>query len=335
MRILLVDDQKTTGMALSQILTGLGHETRLVTSGAAAWDIIEPEDWRLILTDWMMPDMDGLELCRRIRAHERGPYRYIVMLTVRSERSDRLEGLEAGADDFLTKPVDRDELIISLAIARRILAVQAELEEKNARLVELASTDPLTGLGNRRRLDRMMETAPLSPGRCSLYSIVSIDIDHFKPYNDLYGHRAGDEVLRVIAGLLRTGTRDGDSVIRTGGEEFVIVMPGTDTREVSAVAERLRRSIEEYPWADRPITASFGVATACGAQEGAGMADLLELADRALYRSKRSGRNRITQAWPRGALETGPAPCDPRGESPVGFCLAPADPCQGPRPAVW
>jgi two-component system chemotaxis response regulator CheY len=334
MRILLVDDQKTTGMALSQILAGLGHEPRLVAGGAVAWDLIEREDWRLILTDWMMPDMDGLELCRRIRAREGGPYRYIVMLTVKTDRSDRLEGLEAGADDFLTKPVDKDELIIRLAIARRILAVQAELEEKNARLVELASTDPLTGLGNRRRLDAMMEDASLSVDRYRSYSVVSLDIDHFKSYNDLYGHGAGDEVLRVVAGLLRTGTRAGDSVVRTGGEEFVIVMPRTDSQEVSAVAERLRRSIEGYPWADRPITASFGVATACGSPEGAGMADLLELADRALYRSKRSGRNRVTQAWPRGMQEAGAASCGARDESSIGIRLAPADPCRSPRLAA-
>src|SRR5262249_14283811 len=156
---------------------------------------------------------------------------------------------------------------------------------------------PLTGLGNRRRLDGMMEGASLRVGRYLPYSVVSLDIDHFKSYNDRYGHGAGDEVLRVVAGLLRTGTRARDSVIRTGGEEFVIVMPGTNSQEVSAVAERLRRSIEGYPWTVRPITASFGVATACGSPESGGMAVLLELADGALYRSKRSGRNRVTQAW--------------------------------------
>jgi PleD family two-component response regulator len=152
MKILVVEDQKVLGMALSRTLNQLGHESRLVPGGAAAWDIIDREDWRLILTDWMMPDVDGLELCRRIRGQRGSPYRYVIILTGRSERSDRLQGLEAGADDFLTKPVDEDELIIRLAIARRILAVQWELEASIARLDAMASTDPLTGLSNRRHL---------------------------------------------------------------------------------------------------------------------------------------------------------------------------------------
>jgi two-component system chemotaxis response regulator CheY len=298
MRILLVDDQMTTGLALSRVLAAHGHECRLVTGGAAAWDIITREDWRLILTDWVMPDVDGLELCRRIRRREGDPYRYVIILTVRAERSHRLEGLEAGADDFLTKPVDEEELIIRLAIADRILRMQAELEEKNRRLAELASTDPLTGLGNRRRLDRMTGGSPPPGDRPAVYSVVSLDVDHFKSFNDRYGHAAGDEVLRVIAGLLQAGTRSDDLVVRSGGEEFTIVMPGTGSREVLAIAERLQRTIAEYDWPSRPVTVSLGVTTVRGPLSGESFSAAAEAADRALYRSKRAGRNRVTYASP-------------------------------------
>jgi len=312
MRVLVVDDQKTTGMALCQILAGLGHEPRLVNGGAAAWDVVARDDWRLILTDWMMPDVDGLELCRRIRGLAGGPYRYVIMLTAKSERADRLEGLGAGADDFLTKPVDEDELITRLAIANRILAMQAELEEKNARLAEIAATDPLTGLANRRRLEGMTEGSLSPASRLLPYSIVSLDIDHFKSYNDRYGHGAGDEVLRIVAGLLRSGTRCDDLVVRTGGEEFVIVMPRTGPDEALAIAERLRRSIAEFPWPVRAVTASLGVTTVDGTTSVVGHGAALEAADRALYRSKRAGRNRVTQASLQG-VEQADAMSSPEG----------------------
>src|SRR6516164_5258805 len=152
MRILIVDDQKTLGLALCGTLVALGHEPHLMTSSVAALELINREDWRLVITDWMMPEMDGPELCRRIRDSRRHPYVYIIMLTGRTDRLDRLEGLAAGADDFLTKPVDEEELAVRLAIAGRILGVQAELEEKNALLRDIAGLDPLTGLANRRRL---------------------------------------------------------------------------------------------------------------------------------------------------------------------------------------
>lgn len=300
MRILVVDDQKTTGMALCQILTRLGHAPRLAGCGAEAWDLLSREDWRLILTDWMMPGIDGLELCRRIRGNDAHPYRYVVMLTVRADRSDRIEGLKAGADDFLIKPVDEDELVVRLAIARRILAMQADLETKNARLAELAGTDPLTGLGNRRRLDAMTDGSLPSPGRGTAFSVVSVDVDHFKSYNDRYGHAAGDEVLRTVARLLRNGTRSGDLVARTGGEEFVILMPGTGSVEAVAIAERLRRTIAEAPWPCRPVTASLGVATVRGPLSAESYSAALETADRALYRSKREGRDRVSLMSPPG-----------------------------------
>jgi len=298
MRILLVDDQQTTGLALSRMLADHGHESRLITSGEAAWDIIVREDWRLILTDWVMPGLDGVELCRRIRGRADDPYRYVIMLTVRTERRHRLEGLEAGADDFLTKPVDEDELLIRLAIAKRILAVQAELEQKNRSLAELTRIDPLTGLANRRSLDQMTEAKPALEDRLATYSVVSLDIDHFKSYNDRFGHAAGDEVLRTIAHLLRTGTRSDDLVVRTGGEEFLIVMPQTGSDEVQMIADRLRRTVAEFPWPHRPVTVSLGVTTVRGPRSGATFSGVLEAADRALYRSKRAGRNRVTRESP-------------------------------------
>jgi diguanylate cyclase (GGDEF)-like protein len=295
MKILIVEDQKTFGMALSSTLSRLGHENRLVIGADAAWDLICQEDWRLILTDWMMPDVDGLELCRRIRGQQSSPYRYVIMLTGRSERADRLEGLEAGADDFLTKPVDEDELIVRLAIGRRILSVQWELEASIARLDAVARTDPLTGLSNRRQLDDVLGAA-LSQATCvKPCSVVAVDVDHFKSYNDSFGHGAGDEVLQVVATLLMTGTRSGDRVFRVGGEEFLVVLPGTTSDEALIVAERLRSSIAAHTWPSRPVTASFGVATISGPGPRADKSDVLDAADHALYRSKQSGRDRVTR----------------------------------------
>jgi two-component system chemotaxis response regulator CheY len=317
MRILVVEDQKTVGMAISWTLSRLGHEPQFVASGSAAWELIEREDWRLIITDWMMPEMDGLELCRRIRASQGGSYRYVIMLTSRNERHDRLQGLTAGADDFLTKPVDEDELIIRLSIARRILNMQSELEEKNARLNEMARTDPLTGLANRRQLHEVMEGMFPQVTRGEVYSIVALDIDHFKSYNDTFGHAAGDEVLRVVAGVLRAGTRSGDLVVRTGGEEFVILLPGAGSNEALGTAERLRRAIEEHPWPARPVTASFGVTVARDKTKPSSIVDLLAEADRALYHSKQAGRNRVTHSHfiefeglrlP-ASMPSGPSPC--------------------------
>jgi two-component system chemotaxis response regulator CheY len=184
MNVLIVEDQQSSGLALASTLMRLGHEPRLITSGAAAWELIDREDWRLIVTDWIMPEVDGLELCRRIRARRGRSYQYVIMVTCRTDALDRLEGLKAGADDFLTKPVSEEELALRLAIAQRILGVQAELEAKNARLEAMVNTDPLTGLANRRGLYEVMgglrsQAVPVMP--CAL---VALDLDHFKSYNE-------------------------------------------------------------------------------------------------------------------------------------------------------
>jgi len=294
MKILVAEDQEPSRLVLRKTLETLGHEAFVVSSGAEAWERIIAEDWRLVITDWMMPRLDGPELCRRIRGRQGFPYTYIILLTGRDGRLDRLKGLAAGADDFLTKPVDREELAVRLAIARRILGVQAELEEKNARLAEMVTTDPLTGLANRRRLREALQTSASPATRAGLpCSVMILDIDHFKSINDTFGHAAGDETLRAIAAILRVETRRSDLAVRYGGEEFVVLMPATDGDEALAVAEGLRQSISSQAKSSQPVTASFGVATAT-LMHGFGIDALVDAADQALYCSKSRGRNRVT-----------------------------------------
>ncbi len=294
MKILVAEDQEPSGLAIRRILENLGHEVLVVSTGAEAWEQIVAGDWRLLITDWMMPHLDGPELCRRIRTHQPHPYTYIILLTGRDGRIDRLKGLAAGADDFLTKPVDGDELAVRLTIARRILGVQAELEEKNARLAEMATTDPLTGLANRRRLREELQISTALLTRTGLpCSLILLDIDHFKAINDTQGHAAGDQTLRSIADILRAETRSSDLSVRYGGEEFVVLMPATDEEEAHAAAERLRIAIATKTKPSNPVTASFGVATA-HLMQGIGIDALLHAADQALYLSKQRGRNLVT-----------------------------------------
>jgi diguanylate cyclase (GGDEF)-like protein len=294
MKILIIDDQKPVGLAQAWTLKRLGHDPRLVTSAREAWDLIERCDWRLVITDWMMPELDGLELCRRIRHRHGKPYTYIIILTGRTSRENRLEALAAGADDFLTKPVDQEELAVRLVIASRILDVQAELEEKNARLHEIARTDPLTGLANRRRLCEAMEAEASGVGKGKPYSIAMVDIDSFKAYNDEFGHLAGDDALCNIAQALRTEMRAGDLIARYGGEEFALLLSATDESKAVETCERLRRAIASWAWPARQFTASFGIETAYPAAQMADVEAMLAAADRALYYSKRTGRDRVT-----------------------------------------
>jgi diguanylate cyclase (GGDEF)-like protein len=296
MRILVVDDHKTFGQALSGTLARLGHEPKLIESSAAALELIDREDWRLVIADWVMPEIDGPELCRRIRSVKRHQYTYIMMATSPTDGLDRLQALAAGADDFLTKPVDLEELSVRLAIAGHILDVQADLEEKNARLVEIANLDPLTGLANRRRLSEGIDAAVSASAVCAPCSVLALDVDHFKSYNDEFGHLAGDEILRIVAATLSANTRSGDLVTRFGGDEFIILLPGVDRAAAEKVAESLRVAIESRDWPHRAVTASFGIATAANSTASAEISALLSFADRALYRSKQCGRNRVTHA---------------------------------------
>jgi len=293
-KILIAEDQPIAAESLRRTLALLGHEVSVAADGAAAWEALQATQISLLISDWVMPRMNGVELCQRVRAGALDRYVYTILLTSKDRREDRLKGLRAGADDFLTKPLDPDELAVRLEVAGRILGVHEELARRNARLAELASIDGLTGVKNRRRFHEELDTHfALWVRKGTPLSLVLLDLDHFKQYNDTFGHPAGDEVLRAVAGLLEGATRECDVAARYGGEEFAVLLPATGADGAAEIAERLRERIELAPWALWGVTASLGVATADGhTRDGAA---LVEAADRALYDSKRSGRNRVTR----------------------------------------
>jgi diguanylate cyclase (GGDEF)-like protein len=293
MRILLAEDEKMTAAVMGRTLTSWGHEVTVAADGPAAWRLSQEEHFPVILADWMMPGLDGLELCRRVRGLAGRSYTYFVMFTGRAGFEDRLEALAAGADDFLGKPFDPRELVARLEIARRLLAIQDELERKNVALRELATTDELTGLKNRRSFFETLESHfALASRQRSPLSLVLLDVDHFKSYNDTFGHPAGDDLLRRLADVLRCTTRAHDTVARHGGEEFAVLLPATGAVVARGLAGRLQETIERRDWPHSPVTASFGVTTMT-LQTGNAL-ELVDQADRALYASKRSGRNRVT-----------------------------------------
>jgi len=293
MKILIAEDQPTAALFLRRTIEKMGHQATIAPDGEAAWRMIREGDAPLLISDWMMPHLDGPDLCRRLRAATDDRYIYIILLTSLDRREDRLNGLRAGADDFLTKPPDPDELAVRLEIAERIIAMHDQLARQNARLAELATTDELTGVKNRRRFREDLDLLFAQADRlASSLSLIMLDIDHFKQFNDTFGHPAGDQVLREVGSTLKTILRGHDVVARYGGEEFVVLLPATEIDEAMEVAERLRSAIAEHPWPNRKVTASLGVATSDADTPDA--ATLVDHADRALYHSKQSGRNQST-----------------------------------------
>jgi two-component system chemotaxis response regulator CheY len=307
MRVLIVEDDPMSALVLRHALETMGHEPVVASDGQEAWELIQRDDIRLVISDWMMPRMDGLELCRRIRGQTERGYTYVVVVTAKRQRQDRIEALQAGADDLLSKPFDHGELLARTQVAQRILTMQEELQARsrelelirdelacqNERLAQMAVCDSLTGLKNRRHFREVLDASfSFSLRQRMPLSIVMLDVDQFKAYNDSFGHPAGDTVLTRLATMLSENSRDSDLVARYGGEEFVILLPGTEATAARLVCERMRGMIERHGWGYRPITASFGIATLGLGSDGP--AQLIDEADQALYHSKRRGRNRVT-----------------------------------------
>jgi diguanylate cyclase (GGDEF)-like protein len=299
--VLLVEDNPLLRRIMEDLITAAGFPVTVAADGAAALEQLERRHHPIVVTDWVMPGMDGLELCRALRRRAAEHYTYILLVTAQGGREEMLAGLEAGADEYLVKPVNPAELSARLKIARRILALEQNLKRSLEAITRLSLRDPLTEAYNRRFL---VERLPQEIKRAYRYqrplSLVLLDLDHFKVVNDIHGHQAGDTVLRECVRLTQEGVRDDvDWLVRYGGEEFVVVLPETDHAGALIVAERLRARLAAHavPWngAGLRVTASFGVATLALFPEKRhhSLESLLEAADRCLYRAKEEGRNRV------------------------------------------
>ncbi len=307
MRILIAEDDAVSRTILRRAVEKVGHECLAAADGEEAWGLYkENPDIDVIISDWMMPGVDGLELCRRVRDHGREGYTYFIFLTALGDKEHLLIGLEAGADDYLSKPLDRDELQVRLISASRVTALHRrlvyqnnELERLNRKLFEQSREDPLTHLGNRLRLREDLETLSAQVERYGhSYCVMLCDIDFFKPYNDAYGHLAGDLVLEKVAGVISENLRMGDMAYRYGGEEFLIILPEQTLEFARAAAERLRRRVEDLAIlheAKTPpgvVTISVGLAGLLPGERKP-VEELLKEADDALYGAKEAGRNRV------------------------------------------
>ncbi|HET6419957.1 MAG TPA: diguanylate cyclase [Geobacteraceae bacterium] len=298
MRILVAEDDQVTRFILCARLAEWGYDVIAAGDGNEAWRELQAEDApRLVILDWKMPGVDGVELCRRVRRKGGELYTYIILLTAQQDEGDLVTGMEAGADDYITKPFKTGELRVRLRAGRRIIELQNNLIEAREALRDKATHDPLTGLWNHGEilliLDREISRTERD-GSC--VSVIMADLDHFKKVNDGYGHMAGDEVLRLTAHRMHSLVRDYDSIGRYGGEEFLLVLPGCDASSASDLAERLRLSIcaagMDTAEGMIPITISLGVAT-IGKWSMSDPEDLVRAADLALYRAKANGRNRV------------------------------------------
>lgn len=300
MKVLIVDDDPLMLRLLEASLTKWGHDILIARDGLQARSLIADRDncVSMVLLDREMPGMDGLELCRQVRQSDRGDYVYIILLTAHREKDDIVAGLDAGADDYVTKPFNPEELRVRLKAGLRIIRLERELVEANRRLHEQAVTDYLTGALNRRAMiGRLEEELSRSRRDGKSVAVCLADIDHFKRVNDCHGHAAGDAVLVQLVRMLSETSRRHDVVGRYGGEEFMLLLPAADVEAARRVAERCRKTVETRPIAAEGqqlrITVSIGLAAAPAQGEPVTPGHLIAAADRALYEAKAAGRNRV------------------------------------------
>lgn len=296
-RILIAEDDPVSRRMLEAFLQKWGYQVVAAADGLDALRILESEDApELAVLDWMMPGLEGPEVCRRVRAHPDRPYVYILLLTARSQKDDLLRGLESGADDYLTKPFDAPELRARLHVGQRILNLQKGLIAAREELRFRATHDELTGLANRRVvLEAIAREHARHLRHGGSFGIILIDLDHFKTINDTHGHLAGDAVLKEVSRRMAGCVRPYDTVGRYGGEEFVVVASSCGRPGAAVLAERILKSLRSTPieTAEGPlsVTVSCGIAVS-NAAKPSDPHGLLQLADEALYRAKERGRDR-------------------------------------------
>jgi diguanylate cyclase (GGDEF)-like protein len=298
MKTLIVEDEPEFRLLLSVLLRQRSYDVIEAMDGQTAWDILQKETIPLVLTDWVMPQMHGPELIRKIRAANFPHYTYIILLTARTAHQDLVDGLTSGADDYLVKPFDSDEMNARLQIAERILGLETKLRETLDQMKVLALKDSLTGILNRRAIFEAAENELDRAHReKSSLSLLMADLDHFKTINDRFGHAAGDLALRLAVETIVNNLRPYDQVGRWGGEEFLIVLPNTESEEALQIAERLRMSIARAEMdlgvgEALDLRMSLGV-TSTSLGNNLNLDLLVNQADVALYLAKNNGRNQV------------------------------------------
>lgn len=321
MNVLIAEDDPVSRRVLEAFLAKWGYEVVVTIDGAEAWQQLQrPNAPKLAILDWMMPRMDGLEVCRQLRERGAEPYVYIILLTAKGQKQDIIEGLEAGADDFVAKPFDPHELRARLRAGLRIVELHEQLISTREQLRVEATHDSLTGLWNRAAILEILQRELARSQRAGTpVAVVLADLDHFKYINDTRGHLAGDAVLREVTRRMSTSIRIYDAIGRYGGEEFLIVTPGVGLAGAVNQAERLRAGVSREP-VDTfdgafSVTLSLGVAASSEAKEAD---ELVRAADTALYRAKNAGRNRtepaqaceVIRASPPGQTEPTSSPAE-------------------------
>ncbi|OGU07371.1 MAG: diguanylate cyclase response regulator [Geobacteraceae bacterium GWC2_58_44] len=301
MRILMAEDDPDFRRLLEDMLVRWGYQVVIARDGEEAWQLLQAGDApQLAIFDWMMPGMDGVEICRKMRQQIDRPYTYILLLTSQQREEDLVTGMDAGADDYVTKPFKHNELRVRLRAGRRIIELQNELVATREILQHRASHDSLTGLWNHGEILGILRQELARVKRRGDYmSVIMADLDNFKRINDSYGHMVGDEVLRSTVQRMQTLVRSYDSIGRYGGEEFLFVLPECCVECCATLAERVRLSIcsDDIDSSEGKIavTISLGVASS-GKRGGWDEEELIKAADAALYRAKEKGRNRVEMA---------------------------------------
>lgn len=317
MKVLVAEDDYTSRVLLETMLRGWGHEVLTAEDGDSALRLIaQHDDLQLLVLDWIMPGPDGPDICRAVRAAVRQNYVYIILLTAKTEREAFLEGMESGADDYIIKPFDAEQMRARLRVAERIVQLEERLSSQNealrlaneqtrqlltqvqAQAIELerqAREDWLTGLYNRRHLDFHLQREFVRARRYQSPLTVAIaDLDNFKSVNDRFSHHVGDEVLRTLADILQSNSRSTDIVGRYGGEEFVIILPETTREQGLIVCEKIRRTVEEYDWSR--VHEGLRMTVSVGMSSDTSLANyekMLTQADDRLYEAKRAGKNTV------------------------------------------
>lgn len=295
MRILIAEDDPVSRRLLEALLTKWDYEVIVTTDGKQAWEVLQQEDApKLAILDWMMPELDGPEVCKRVRARENGAYTYLLLLTAKNQKDDIIRGIGAGADDYVTKPFDANELNARLRAGRRIVDLQAELMSARESLLVQATHDPLTGLPNRLLFsDRLTQRLMRSRGTPQPLAVMYLDLDRFKTINDTLGHNVGDQLLRDVAQRLKQCLRETDTLARMGGDEFTIILADVEMHEeAEAVARKILDVLAEpiiINGNELFVTASIGISVY--PMDGSDVETLVRNADTAMYQAKELGRN--------------------------------------------